>query len=123
MNAGMTRLILFLTFAPIKLPASETAIIIGRVPRPKMNKDKPKIFLSYARDDFEIVKKIYNDLKSFGLDIWLDKISILAGQNWKVAVQKAIRKSNYFLAILSKNSVSNEGYVQKELRIALDMLE
>ena len=88
-----------------------------------MTNQKPKIFLSYARDDFETVQRIHNDLKRFGLDIWLDKESILGGQNWKVEVKKAIRKSNYFLAILSKNSVSHEGYVQKELRVALDMLE
>jgi len=88
-----------------------------------MTNQKSKIFLSYAREDMGMAKRLYDDLKRFGLNIWFDQESILGGQNWKVEVKKAIRKSNYFLVILSKNSVSHEGYVQKEIRIALEKQE
>ncbi len=46
----------------------------------------------------------------------MDRKDILIGQNWQLAIQK----SSYFLALLSSNSVSKAGYVQKELRMALD---
>src|SRR5690606_41977128 len=45
------------------------------------------------------------------------------GQNWRLAIERAIRESALFLALLSARSVSKAGYVQKELRHALDVLE
>jgi len=50
-----------------------------------MNKQKPKIFLSYAREDMGMAKQLYNDLKRYGLDVWLDTESLLPGDylgNW-----------------------------------------
>ncbi len=86
-------------------------------------KERRKIFLSYAHEDIEMAKKIYNDLKSFGLDIWFDNVFLLGGQNWKIEIKKAIKSSKYFIALLSENSVDRVGYVQKELKIALDILD
>jgi hypothetical protein len=50
-----------------------------------MNKEKPIIFLSYAREDMGMAKKLFNDLKRYGLDVWLDTESLLPGDylgNW-----------------------------------------
>ncbi len=47
----------------------------------KMNELKPKIFLSYAHIDLGFAKRIYSDLKRYGLDIWFDKESLLPGQD------------------------------------------
>lgn len=89
-----------------------------------MNKDKkPKIFLSYAHEDIGMAKRIYEDLKRYGLDLWFDNESLLGGQNWKFEINKAIKQSTCFLAILSNESINTIGYVQKELKIALDMLD
>lgn len=85
--------------------------------------DKPKIFLSYAHEDIGIAKKIYSDLKRFNLDIWFDNESLLGGQNWKFEINKAIKNSTKFIALLSKESIDKVGYVQKELKIALEMLD
>ncbi|KPA14459.1 Toll-Interleukin receptor domain protein [Candidatus Magnetomorum sp. HK-1] len=86
-------------------------------------KSNKKIFISYERGDFEIASRLYYDLKKHGLSPWLDKIDLFVGQNWKLAIKKAIRESDYFLALLSRNSISKKGYVQKELKIALEMLD
>jgi hypothetical protein len=40
-----------------------------------------------------------------------------------LAIDRAIRESSFFIALLSKNSVSKVGYVQKELKIAMDILD
>ena len=82
-----------------------------------------KVFISYAREDIETARRLYSDLKKAGVDTWLDCEKLLVGQNWKVMIRKAIRESSYFLALLSENSLSKQGYVQKELKIALDMLD
>ena len=44
-----------------------------------MYKEKPKIFVSYAREDMGMAKKLYNDLKRYCLDVWLDTESLLPG--------------------------------------------
>ena len=81
-----------------------------------------RVFISYAREDTQAANKLYNDLKLLGLDPWLDTESLLAGQNWRIAVKDAIRNSRYFIALLSSNSVEKIGYVQRELKEALEAL-
>jgi len=88
-----------------------------------MNNLTSLIFLSYAHEDIGIAKKLYQDLKKYNLNLWFDTESLIPGQNWQVEIKKAIRKSNFFMALLSKNSVNKIGYVQKELKIALDILD
>ncbi len=78
-----------------------------------------KVFLSYAREDLKIAKKIYNDLADKGINVWLDDNALIPGQNWRYEITQAIKGSNYFLALLSSNSVSKIGYVQKELKLAV----
>jgi hypothetical protein len=53
----------------------------------------------------------------------MDRKNLLGGQNWQVAIRKAVRQSSHFVAILSSNSVSKRGFVQKELREAISLLE
>jgi hypothetical protein len=81
------------------------------------------IFISYAREDKEGAKRIYDDLKLLGANVWLDQESLLPGQKWKIAIKQQIRSCRYFLAVLSQNSVNKKGYVQKELAEALDILD
>ncbi len=82
-----------------------------------------QVFISYAREDKPTARRIYADLKRIGANPWLDKESILPGQDWERAIRTAIRESSYFIALISENSVGKRGYVQKELRIALDFLD
>lgn len=81
------------------------------------------IFISYAREDFEIAERLYNDLSKSGLKPWMDNKDIIAGQNWKITIINAIKESSYFIALLSSNSVSKRGFVQKELKLALNILD
>jgi len=80
------------------------------------------IFLSYAKEDLSIAERVYRDLRSAGLSVWFDRHSLKPGEKWKPAISEAIRNSSYFLALLSKTSVDKTGYVQREIREALDLL-
>jgi len=82
-----------------------------------------KVFISYAREDIEIARKLYHDLKQAGISPWMDKEDLLPGQNWRVMISKAIQESKYFLAVLSSHSLTKKGFVQKELKMALDILD
>ena len=86
-------------------------------------KNNIKVFISYAREDSRKARELYNDINKDSISPWLDLVNILPGQRWKLAVKKAIRESDYFIALLSSNSVSKKGYVQKEIREALDYID
>ena len=81
-----------------------------------------RVFISYAREDKTMAQRLYDDLKKNGVEPWLDDENLLPGQNWKLEIGKAIKNCDYFLALLSSHSVSKRGYVQKELKKALDIL-
>ena len=82
-----------------------------------------RIFLSYAREDVAFAERLYRDLQSFGLNVWWDRRSILPGQDWDLAIRRAIESSEWFIALLSNNSVTKRGSVQREIRHALEVLE
>ncbi|MCP4351768.1 MAG: TIR domain-containing protein [Desulfobacterales bacterium] len=79
-----------------------------------------KVFISYATEDYEIAKKLCDDLKKEDIQPWIDREDLLVGQNWREIIPQVIRDSSYFLLLISEHSVSNQGYVQKEQKIALD---
>lgn len=83
----------------------------------------PRIFLSYAHEDVASARRLFDDLRGVGLNVWFDNESLLPGQKWKVAIEWAISNSRFFLALLSENSVNKTGYVQKEVKSALEVLD
>ena len=89
-----------------------------------MKQDSPiRVFISYAKEDYNFAKNLYNDLKCEKIDPWIDNEDLLIGQDWKLSIEKAIQECNFFCALLSNNSVSKVGYVQKELKMALELLD
>ena len=81
------------------------------------------IFLCHAHEDKPVVLDIYNKLKDAGLSPWLDTKDIFPGQNWDHEIQKALKKSSFILIFFSKISISKHGYIQKEFKLALDIME
>lgn len=84
--------------------------------------DAPSIFLCYAREDFDRINKLYTLLKNLGLRPWLDQYDITAGQLWQIAIETAVKHSDFFIASFSSVSVQKSGYIQREYRFALDTL-
>ena len=79
-----------------------------------------QIFLCHASPDKAAVRELYKKLKADGFEPWLDEENILAGQNWELEIIKALRACDVIIVCLSKESVSKTGYIQKEIRFALD---
>ena len=82
---------------------------------------KLKVFLCHSKDDKHKVRDLYRRLISNGFNAWLDEEKLLPGQNWDFEIRKAIRETDIVIACLSNNSVTKAGYVQKEIRFALDV--
>lgn len=80
----------------------------------------PLIFLSYAKEDEKKVKAIYRKLRTEHLNPWLDIANLRPGEEWDKAIISAIRSARFIIVLLSKHSVSKRGYVQKEIKEALD---
>lgn len=81
------------------------------------------IFLSYASPDCERVREYYAALVADGLDPWFDKEKLVAGQNWEFEIKRALARADIIVVFLSDNSIDRRGYVQKEMRIALDQAQ
>ncbi len=84
---------------------------------------KVNVFISYARKDYESALRLHNDLKNLGVTPWLDSEDLLPGEKWETNINKVIKTCTYFIALLSSHSVSKKGFVQKEIKRALDVLD
>jgi len=82
-----------------------------------------RIFVSYAREDQAPAGRLVSFLRAAGFDIWFDKDSLHAGQDWKTVIEQEITRARLLIMCLSKNSVDKTGFVQKEMRLALQQAE
>lgn len=81
------------------------------------------IFLSYAKEDIDAVRRLKRRLMKDGFRVWMDEHDLLPGQDWDMSIRDAIRNSGLVLVLLSRSAVSKTGYIQKEIRVALDLAE
>ncbi len=84
---------------------------------------KLSVFLCHSKEDKQKVRELYSRLIADGFDIWFDEEKLVPGQDWDLEIRKAIRETDVVIACLSNESVTKTGYVQKEVRIALDVAD
>lgn len=80
-----------------------------------------RVFLCHAKADKPAVRVLYKQLIENGVDAWLDEEKLTPGQNWRIEIAKAVRKTDAVIICLSQESVTKEGYVQTEIKFALDI--
>jgi hypothetical protein len=81
---------------------------------------KPRVFVAYAAEDSAVVKRLCDRLELDGIDAWLDRRRLLPGDDWKRAIFAAIRNADFFIACLTRRSLTKRGTFQAELRQALE---
>jgi len=79
-----------------------------------------KVFLCHASGDKPAVRDLYHRLRSDGIVPWLDEEDLLPGQDWQLEIPKAVRSSDAVIICLSSRAITKAGYVQKEIKDALD---
>jgi TIR domain len=84
-------------------------------------KDQPEVFFSYAREDEARVAEIYRLLKSKGFRPWMDTRDIAGGEDWDLAIQRAIRRANFFLAFISHFSLVKTGVLKAEMESGISI--
>lgn len=81
------------------------------------------VFLCHSSGDKALVRELYEALQRDGYDPWLDEENILPGQDWNYEITRAVRNSDVVLVCLSEDSIGKTGYVQKEIKFALDVAD
>lgn len=80
----------------------------------------PKVFLSYARSDAQAVERVARDLRSQGVDLWMDRQDLVAGEAWLPQIEGAIAGADFMLVFLSAASLGSS-WVRKEYEAAFEI--
>jgi hypothetical protein len=81
----------------------------------------PQVFINYARVDIDAVQPLSQRLRTDGIVPWLDVECIPPGTDWEYQLKKAVWRSDFFLACLTRNSIDREGVLQVEIDEALSI--
>ena len=77
------------------------------------------VFVSYLRNDSELVSKLVADLRREGINVWFDRDRITPGSNWAEALHTAIANDAFFIPCFSPTYYQRtETYMEEEIRIA-----
>lgn len=77
------------------------------------------VFIGHASEDKEAVAlPIYRACEEFGIKAFLDEKYLMWGDSLTEKINAALRKSRFFLAVLSENSIQ-KSWPQKELHSAI----
>ena len=82
---------------------------------------KLRVFLCHATEDRPATRELYKKLAAESwIQPWMDTEDLLPGQDFDLEIYKALRDSDAILICLSQTSVTKTGYLNKEIRRALD---
>ena len=91
------------------------------IPRNLIEKEGyiPKIFISTAhrKPDVNIASSFSKELNSLGYRTFLAKTDIPMGQNWLREINNELEECDYFLILLSKNSLESEMVLEEVRKI------
>jgi len=76
------------------------------------------VFISYSREDDEVVEKLIRALNAKGVEVWRDIERIFPGENWLEKIEAAIRDSAAIVYLVSRHS-ANLGWISAEFQAAI----
>ena len=77
------------------------------------------VFISYGRkESLFMANRLYNGLKSAGLDVWFDKSNIPAAVDFQTEIDEGIKRSDNFIFVISPHAVQSP-YCLKEVERAV----
>jgi hypothetical protein len=78
-----------------------------------------QVFLSHSAKDKQFVSSLAMVLKRHRVPFWYSKTSLQGAQQWHDEIGKALKKCNWFVLVLTPNSVKSQ-WVKHELMYALN---
>lgn len=78
------------------------------------------IFVSYSREDIDLVYPLADKIRLLGYDVWTDVTGIVGGSVWHTEIEKALIQCDVVIVMISYASMKSE-WVRKEVLHALDL--
>jgi HEAT repeat protein len=79
------------------------------------------VFISYVRENLDVVDQLAKKLRNSGVTVWLDRDDIEPGARWRDAIKQAIRSGKFFLACFSTEFKDRDRtHMNEELTLAID---
>jgi hypothetical protein len=107
---------------------SQAIIVAGRVDQLMQWEDRPadlfgarEVFISYAREDGDLVGQVAAGLRRRGFRVWIDVRAIAPGDNWVLKLQTILQSVPLALVFCSPASRSSE-WVALETQLLLTRL-
>jgi len=76
-----------------------------------------KVFISYSHKDSKVADALYRMLSKQGWDVWSDR-KLKVGDDWQEEIEQALRESDYFIFVLTPNSIESQS-TNFEMGVAL----
>ena len=82
-----------------------------------------KVFISYVREDQQVIDFICQLFALNGIEYWLDRNDLIPGQFWKKSIEDAIRQGAFFVSFFSRSREARQrSFANEELVIAIEEL-
>ena len=78
-----------------------------------------KVFISHSHQDKKYTQLISHALENAGHEVWVDSLNLRPGYNFITKINDAIKVSDAFVIVVSKNSISSENVSREISAIAL----
>jgi hypothetical protein len=82
-----------------------------------------KVFLCHSSGDKPRVRDLYRRLKEDGFQPWLDEMELKPGAKYKPTIEDTLRDSDAVVVCISAESVAKESFVNREIRVALEVAD
>ena len=66
-----------------------------------------EVFLSPSNSDRNFADTVVETLRNHGIPVWYSQTNILGAQQWQDEIGKALKRCDWFIVILSPNSVES----------------
>jgi hypothetical protein len=82
---------------------------------------RPRVFISYAREDGELASRVCHVLEASNFEPWLDKESLEGGEIWDQRIRDQLEDTDFVLVLYTPTlSRKRDSYVNKEIALARD---
>lgn len=67
-----------------------------------------QVFLSHSSEDTDLIRRITDELKRAGMDVWDDTREIWPGDNWAQMTSQALEESQAMVVLLTPESIDSK---------------
>lgn len=78
-----------------------------------------EVFLSHSSRDRQFASEVAEVIRRHGIPVWYSETNIVGAQEWHDEIGAALQRCNWFVVILSPNSMKST-WVKNELLFALN---